>query len=202
MTRSYVMGKRAAEVEDRRSRMLSAAFTLFGSLPYEKVTLKAVAAEAEVGLKTVVRAFGTKEDLVRACMEAGPRAEESARLVRPGDVEGVVSVLAARYELMFDRTPYVDGLAERVPLVGEWIQRSRESHRRWLGGAFAPWLPESGFVRERRLMALFVATEIRDWYTLRRHFGLSAEVAREVMAETLLALVRAWGESAGRTTNR
>ena len=56
--------KDAAEMAERRERLLKAGFRLFAARSIEAVTLTEIAAEAGVGIVTLYRYFKTKPDLV------------------------------------------------------------------------------------------------------------------------------------------
>ena len=56
--------KDAAEMAERRARLLEAGFRLFAARSIEAVTLTEIAAEAGVGIVTLYRYFKTKPDLV------------------------------------------------------------------------------------------------------------------------------------------
>ena len=62
MTRAYQMGARAQAVQARRDRIVEAAYDLLTSRSLDELTLEAIAQEAGVSLKTVVRQFKTRDD--------------------------------------------------------------------------------------------------------------------------------------------
>ena len=61
--RAYRMGARAEAAERTAERIQSAAIGLFRSRPFSEVTLQAIADKAEVTLQTVLRRFGSKEQV-------------------------------------------------------------------------------------------------------------------------------------------
>lgn len=199
MTRPYQQRTRAAAQDDRRARMIQAVFAIGEAEGFEAVTLQSVADRAEVSLKTLVRHFGTKEELLRACMEVSTAREEGARQVPVGDVPAVAAVLAERYELIADRHVRRSHLEFMYPVMAEWLGRVRQSHMGWLGRAFAPWLPGDGAVRDHRLRQLFWATELRAWWALRHPLGCDRHEAEAVLRSNLEALVASW-DNAGRST--
>lgn len=200
MVRAYVQTKRASALEQRRSAAIDAALGLLMDGGFDAVTLQAVADRAGVSLKSVVRYFGTKEGLFEACLEVSVSREEGLRDVDPGDVDAVVRTLSERYEAIADRTVRNAEIEFRYPLMAEWIARARASHRDWLGRAFAPWLPASGKLRKERVGALFWATELRSWWTLRHALGHDRASTERVMKSLLDALVASWSpERAGRS---
>jgi AcrR family transcriptional regulator len=60
------MVARAKAAEATRGKILESARELFAELPYDRVSLDAVAARAGVTVQTVLRRFGSKEDLLAA----------------------------------------------------------------------------------------------------------------------------------------
>src|SRR3712207_3442669 len=87
VTRAYRMAARAAASEVTRERILDAACDAFLTSWYDDVTLREVAAAADVALQTVVNHFGTKEALYGAAVQRISDAIEARRYdVEPGDV--------------------------------------------------------------------------------------------------------------------
>ena len=192
MARAYNMAARAEAVEARRQGILEAAYELFVTVPHDELTLEAVAERAGVSIKTVVRQFQTKDELLVACLRSGSQIEEGRREVAPGDVPGVVAVLARRYDELVDIVPRMIALQDRIETIAAAMAGAIESHKGWLAHVFAPWLPPAGPVRKRRIMALYGATEIHVWWMWRRRLGLGPKAAAAAMRETLDALVARW----------
>lgn len=184
------MGARADAAEETRRRILEAAHELFMAAPFfDDVSLEQIAERAGVALKTVQRRFVSKDELVLACA----RTEADERSVEPGDLPGVVRVLADRYEAVMDVSARYLALEPRAPAVAELLADARQGHWGWLEAAFAPFLPaRPGPLRRRRVAELFVATEIYAWHTLRRRFELDRSLAEDALRETLEALVARW----------
>lgn len=197
MKRAYRQTRRAEETEARRRKILESVGWLMLEGSYDDMTLAAVARRAGVSLKTVTRQFGSKEQLLREAMGAAREEEEARRDVPAGDLEAVVEVLAARYDEMAEPIYRMGDVELRYDWLSDWVQMARESHLRWLAHAFSPWIPAEGPERERRLMSLFVATEIRSWWSLRNRLGQDRDAAAFVMRHTLEALVAAWGAAEG-----
>jgi len=186
--RAYKKTTRAAQQHERRRAILEAAWSLFASRPFDEVSLGEVAARAGVGIKTIVRAFGSKDGLLGACAELDPIP---ARPVEPGDVAATVRLLAERYEATADAVRSYCDLEQRNPMVAESMLSARTGHLEWLEAVFAPFLPSEGSVRQRRLAALYGATEIYVWWSWRR-LGFSREVAEAALGESIGALIERW----------
>ena len=68
--RGYDGSRRQAEANERRSRVVDSARSLFLARGFARTTVAAVAHEAGVSVETVYKAFGGKPGLVRAVWEA------------------------------------------------------------------------------------------------------------------------------------
>ena len=188
--REYRMGARAEAAELTRQNIVAAARDLFLSAAYyDDVTLEQIAERAGVSLKTVVRRFRSKDEL----LVASAHTEAEQRSVPAGDLEAIVRVLSARYEESMDVVLRYLPMEAKVAPIAHVLGQARQGHWDWLEQAFAPQLSGSrGALRRRRVAELFVATEIYAWHALRRRFGLSQRAAEQVLRETLDALVACW----------
>ena len=173
-----------------RARILAAAFELFRTQWYEDVTMRGIAAEAEVALQTVVNHFGTKDAVFSAVLERFAGSVESARgVATPDDVPGACAVLVADYEDNGDATIRTLAVEERVPAVREALAAGRAAHREWVERTFPGALAgRSGRARERHVDLLVVATDVYAWKLLRRDRGHSPETTAAAMAALVSAL--------------
>ena len=183
--RTYRMQHRARAAEETAVRILEAARFVLRRQPYDLATLQAIAGRAGVSMQTVLRRFGSKEQLVCAVLERD-RAEVEARwvLVPPGDIATAVQALLAHYEQFGDTMIRNLRLEERLPDIGPLIAAGRELHERWATHAFGPYLPAPSEPAYARRLALFMAaTDVCLWKLLRRDRGLSpGETERAVVA--------------------
>lgn len=184
-TRPYEMERRHAAVERTREAILAAAYELWRTEEYDDVSLERVAERAGVTKQTVIRQFGSKDQLAYATVDWQRPREEAAREVEPGDLEAAVDVLVDRYERIGDANIRVLALEQRVPAIRYLLEQSRASHRQWIERVFAPFLPARGVARRRRVTAFYAATEVTLWKLVRRDFGQSRADVRAVF----LALV-------------
>lgn len=189
-SRTYHMSARAGAVEETRERILQAAYALLLIEQYDDVTLERVAERAGVSKQTLIRQFGSKDQLAYAVVDWQRPQEEAARMVEPGEVAAAVANIVERYERMGDANVRVLELEHRVPAIRYLLEQGRDSHRGWIERVFAPYLPNPGGAPyERRVMAFYAATEVMTWKLLRRDFALGPRQTQAVMLELVSGLV-------------
>lgn len=185
------MEARAGAAQRTRESILQAAYDCWSELNYDEVSLEQIAARAGVTKQTVIRVFGSKDQLAFATADWQRPREEAQRWVEPGDVTAAIEVLVTSYERMGDANVRVLALEQRVPAIGYLLQQARKSHRGWIERVFKPCLPKrKGATYERRVMAFYAATDVTTWKLLRRDFGLS----RHDTAAVMLTLVSSLAE--------
>ena len=85
-TREYRQSARAAAAAQTATDILDAAFRLYWHTPIEELTLALVAENAGVTVQTVIRRFGSKDELIAALAE-----RERDRVVASREVTSDVS---------------------------------------------------------------------------------------------------------------
>jgi AcrR family transcriptional regulator len=184
------MATRAAAAEATRERILDAASDAFLASWYDDVTLRDLAAAADVALQTVVNHFGTKESLYGAAVERISDAIEARRYdVEPGDVEGAVAALIDDYDRTGDFTLRTLADEGRRAVVAPGLARGRRGHQDWVEHVFPAALTGlRGATRQRRLAQLVAVTDVYTWKLLRRDKGLSREQTILAVRELVDAL--------------
>jgi AcrR family transcriptional regulator len=184
------MATRAAAAGATRERILEAAADAFFTTSYGDVTLRDVAATAEVALQTVVNHFGTKEALYGAAVERISDAIEARRYdVEPGDIAGAVTVLIDDYDRTGDFTVRMLAEEGRLAVVAPGLARGRGGHRDWVEHIFPSALDGlRGVARQRRLAQLVAVTDVYTWKLLRRDKGLSRDQTILAVRELVEAL--------------
>src|SRR5262245_51032632 len=109
------MDARADAVEKTRESILHAAYVLWLAHHFDDVSLEQVAERAGVTKQTVIRQFGSKDQLAYAVVDWQRPREEASRVCEPGDVAGAVEIVVERYEKMGDANVRVLELEHRVP---------------------------------------------------------------------------------------
>ncbi len=180
--RSYSSPLRAERAAATRQRILDAARELVVDRTRD-FTLEQVASAAGVSVQTVLRGFGSREQLI---VEAIGTFRDS---VAPVDVEPFASVEAGvtalfdDYEEIGDRVIRLLAEEHRVAGFADVAARGREMHRQWVEAGFAPQLARRrGRTRTQVETAVVAATDVYVWHLLRRDLGLDRPVAEAVVA--------------------
>jgi len=186
------MGARAEAAERTVARIHEAAVDLFRSRPFPEVTLQAVADAAGVTLQTVLRRFGSKEQLFISAANAHADTVMRSRAIEArGDVRTIVGALVASYEDLGDLGWRGLTQEDQFPLVKALFDDARARHRQWIEVQFADAIGGvHGDERERRVLLLFAATDFYIWKLYRRDLGLSRELTTARMIDLVSAVVR------------
>ena len=190
--RNYNMQQRAAKVAATEKRILEEAIGLWHEMGPEDITLEMIAERSGVSTRTLLRKYGSRDGLIRACILHDASSNRRTRLIgRAGDIRDLLHYLLEEYEEMGDavmRTVYAAGQHE---IAGVILENGRSVHRKWCEDSFAPYLKDcNGEEYETRLLAFIAATEIYLWKLLRRDLGKSREETFNVFYTMLTALTR------------
>ena len=189
-SRPYRMRARAQSSAATGQRILDVAQRLFGELPYDQVSLQAVAERADVTVQTVLRRFASKEQLFAAVAEQTSRQIRSERDAAPvGDVAGVVRNVVDNYERWGDHFLNLLAQEQRTPAIRTVTDTGRRYHRAWVERSFAPLLAGlSPGDREQRLAQLIAVTDLYVWKVLRRDLGLSRDETEAAVRDLIRRL--------------
>jgi len=175
MSRRYRMGRRAVSATANGESILASARRLFGEIRYDQVSLDDVAAQAGVTERTVVRRFGSKEQLFGAVSAERAASIRRARDEVPaGDIPEAVRLLIGTYEDWGDEVLHLLSQERGLNGVNNTVEAGRRYHAAWVERAFSPLLgglPPA--LRRRRIGQLVAVTDIYTWKILRRDVGLS-----------------------------
>jgi AcrR family transcriptional regulator len=190
--RAYTQRLRARQVTENEQRVLDAAEELFGELPFDRVSLAAIAERARVSVPTVQRRFGSKEGVFEA---AGTRVR--ARVVRQrgqpreGNFPDALRRLVEHYEADGDVTWHLLRQEADLPPLGGMLDRARSLHRAWVERVFSRAIGRrTAEARRHRVDGLVAATDLFVWKLLRRDLGRSRSETRKVMLDMALAIAR------------
>jgi AcrR family transcriptional regulator len=179
------MQARQEAVASTRERILRAAYDQWLERPYDQVSIETVARAAGVSRQTVIRQFGTKDELAFAVVDWQKPHEEAFRAAEPGDIETAIARLIDRYEVMGDANVRILELEGRFPAFDYLLKVSRAGHRAWIERTLLPG--SSSGNRGQAILALYAATDVTVWKLLRRDL----KQTRSVTESVILRLVRA-----------
>lgn len=174
-----------AEAADRtRRQILGAAAELASERFIDEISLDAVAERAGVAVRTVIRRFGSRENLLRAAIDAANTQVATRRdETPPDDVADAVDALFDDYERWGDPLLMLLAQEQRHPELRPLLDDGRDMHRRWVERVFSP--------RDELHTAQIVAvTDVYVWKLLRRDMKLSRRRAERALHGMIERLVR------------
>ena len=179
--RTYSSTLRSEKAAATRQRIVDVAQRLFVD-PSTEFTLERVAAQSEVSVQTVLRAFGSKEAMILAAIGTFRQADEPRFVGPSGSIGAIVGRLFDDYEEIGDRV--IRMLAEefRIPGFAEATAVGRARHREWVTAAFAEQLGAHP-ARKRKLVltAVLAATDVYVWKLLRRDLKLDRKTSQSIV---------------------
>jgi AcrR family transcriptional regulator len=179
--RPYRMQARAQAAQATAQAIITAARALFAERPYDQVSLPVIAERAAVTVQTVLRRFGSKEDLFAA---AAQQRSGEIRADREAAPPGDLTHLVTHYERWGDEQAYLLAQETRVAAIRAVTDAGRRYHRDWVTRAYGPalaTLPPA--TRRRKLAQLTAVTDLATWRLLRRELGLSQDQATAAIRE-------------------
>jgi AcrR family transcriptional regulator len=189
-TRRYRMGARAEAAAETGRRILGAVIELHMERYYDRISLEDIAERAGVTVQTVLRRFGSKDQLIDAASEeVRGRVSEQRDEAPVGDVAGAVDNLVDHYEEQGEGVLRLLAQEDRVPAFRRATDAGRALHRGWVERTFAPFLAErEGEARERLLAELVAVCDVYVWKVLRKDMGLSRGQTELALVEIIVAL--------------
>jgi len=194
--RAYRMTARAEAAERTGQRIIDAMLGLYADVPYDRIRLEDVAAEAGVTVQTVIRRFGTKHGLLAATVERELSRLAADRAAAVGESpEATLHSLVRYYENHGALILKLYAEAGQAPGVPELAARSRGYHVSWCRQAFAEHLSDvqDTATRTRRLAQIIAVCDATTWRILRFDGGLSARQTEVALREMLLPLLSTVG---------
>lgn len=185
--RPYRMGARAQATAATAERLLAAAWQHFAMRPFEEVTLRDIAAEAQVTPQTLHARFGTKEELFTAAYTWFGRQEMTERPAElTTDAQATIAQLYDRYEQHGPAILRMLSQEDRIPAVRKMTDAGRAYHRHWVQTTFSALLVGLREARrERRLTTILIATDLLTWKLLRLDMKIPRKNAERVVVEMI-----------------
>jgi AcrR family transcriptional regulator len=135
--RQYDMTARSAKAAETKERIRESAVALYLARGLDDFTLDEVAGRAKTTVQTILRTFGSKEDLVLAVLAHVADAGVPLRPTPVGDVGAAVKAIYDVYEAIGDVV--IGQLADerRRPALKPSLDAGRANHRAWVRRIFA-----------------------------------------------------------------
>jgi AcrR family transcriptional regulator len=192
-TRPY---RKTARVRSERATgeaILDAALKAFASEPFDRVTLSSVAEVSGVTVQTVLRRFGSKEQLFETLVERErPRILAARDLPGTADLHAALEALVRHYEVDGDLVLNLVAQEQLFAPIRRVVDGGRQVHREWVErhcGVLFGSCQETE--REMVLHAAIAATDLSTWKLLRRDLGLGEAEVVAIMTALLNGLKQA-----------
>ena len=190
--RRYAMAARAAKAEATKARIRVSAVELYCQRPIEDFTLEEVADRAGVAVRTVLRAYPSKDELVYAALDEMAAGGVYLKPTPPGDIKAGVSAFFDIYETVGDLVLQRLSDERRRPALKPSLDQGRENHRDGVKVIFAPQLEQRrGAARAELFNMLVVMTDVNVWKLLRRDMALTRPAAEAIVGKMIFSIIEA-----------
>jgi len=197
-------GRRPVGGPDTREVILTAAGELFAELGFERTTMRAVAARADVDPALIHHYFGNKEGLVKAMIDSVFRddQQDAAAAMSTGTaddrlprfVDGLRTISSSRsFRVFYDILPYALRNAGLRSRMARAYDSYRQIKRDWLRGTDEPTLLEQeALLGVAELMTavvdgLAIQEAIDDEFDMRRAYAVLEFLLQRSLPELLEA---------------
>lgn len=186
-TRPYRKTARAQSERKTAEAILNAALEAFAGEPFDRVTLRRIAAASGVTIQTVLRRFGSKEQLFEALVERErPRILAARDFPDTTDLRAALETLVQHYEADGDLILNLIAQERLFAPIRRVVEGGRQVHRDWVerhcGDLLGSCQEEE---REKCLHAAIAATDMSTWKLLRRDLGLGEAEVVSIMITLL-----------------
>jgi len=188
--RRYAMAARAAKAEATKARIRLSAMELYCQRPIEDFTLEEVADRAGVAVRTVLRAYPSKDELIYAALDEMAAGGVYLKPTPPGDIKAGVSAFFDIYETVGDLVLQRLSDERRRPGLKRSLDQGRENHRDGVKVIFAPQLEQRrGTARAELFHMLVVMTDVYVWKLLRRDMALTRPAAEAIVGKMIFSII-------------
>ncbi len=188
--RRYTMAARAAKAEATKARIRVSAMELYCQRRIEDFTLEQVAGRAGVAVRTVLRAYPSKDELVYAALDEMAAGGVYLKPTPPGDIKAGVSAFFDIYETVGDLVLQRLSDERRRPGLKPSLDQGRENHRDGVKVIFAPQLEQRrGAARSELFNMLVIMTDVYVWKLLRRDMALTRPAAEAIVGKMIFSII-------------
>ena len=188
--RQYRMRKRAESAAETGERIVQATIQLHMERFHDQITLDDIAQRAGVTVQTVLRRFGSKDELIERAADHMSASVLAQRGKAPiGDVEGAVSNLLEHYDEWGPAVLRLLSQEDRVPQLHRFMDRGRGLHAEWVRNVFAPFLDgaRDSHLLHAKLVAL---TDVYVWKLLHLDLELDRAETGTALTEMVSAVLK------------
>jgi AcrR family transcriptional regulator len=188
--RAYHMAARAEKVALNDKRIMDATIELWLETSLLELTLENIALRSGVTVRTILRKFGSREGLLKACIDnMGDRLTQKRLQAKPGNLDEIVDILLEEYEHMGDALTRTLTVEYEFPSTHEMLKKARKIHRDWCALVFEPYLPSKLSGKYEMVLSAFITgTEFYLWKLLRKDLGKSQKECRQIFLFSLESL--------------
>jgi AcrR family transcriptional regulator len=188
--RPYTMTARAAKADATRARIRVAAMELYSGGPTAEFTLEEVARRADTTVQTILRIFGSKDELIYAALEEMAASGVFLPPRPTGDIKTAVAAFFDIYESVGDLVMQRLDEERRRPALKATLDQGRDNHRDGVKTIFAPQLERAhGAARAQLLTSLVVLTDVYVWKLLRRDMALPRAAAEAIVRKMIAGVI-------------
>jgi len=177
-------------------RILRAVIELHAERFHDQITLEDVAEQAHVTVQTVLRRFGSREELVSTAADYARTEVVEQRAEAPvGNVAGAVENLLDHYDAWGASVLRLLAQEDRVPQLRAITDQGREVHYAWVDRTFAPFLhgrSDDGLLRAK----LIALTDVYVWKVLHLDLGLDRTETAAALGDMIRAVLGKEGRQA------
>lgn len=193
--RRYSMEVRARGIAENRVSVQRAVVQLAAEQRLADISLVQIAERSGVSVRTLLRYYGTRDELLRTVADELQKLPLGDRPVRPGDVGGALDALSEDYETNGRLMLMLLAQEDTDPIAALVTRRGKESHRDWVCIQF----DLDPAVDDEQVDLLVVCTDLYAWKLLRIDRGLSQAEVVARMATLVRAVQASSVRSAART---
>ena len=194
--RRYSMATRERAMEVNRVDVRVAVLSLAAEVRLADITLAVIAKRSGISVRTLLRYYGTRDDLIRTVADEARDLVIEERQVDPDDIDRSLELLGDHYEAMAPLVLMMLAQEDTDQIAQAVTRQGRAFHRRWVAELFR--LDPGAAGDDEQLDLLVVATDVFTWKLLRIDRALS----RQETLNRMRQLVRAVQSHATSTQGR
>lgn len=195
--RKYDMSARAESAAETGSNILKATGELWMEYPIREITLEMIAAKAGVTERTVLRKFGSKEEVYEAAIQNDAAGIQSIKdEAETGNIEYAIHILMQEYKLTGRAAIRTLAVEFEFPVASKILAKGRKSHKAWCERVFSPFLPQKDHPNYALYVgALYAATDVNKWKLLHIDLGYSEAETASIFSITITSIVQSIKQS-------